>query len=210
MTRPTSGQAAALPSYAEVLARLAAAEQAEGWLARSVEAGRYLALNVPFVDALADTLRRLDASPVLEICAGDGSLTAALRRRGIAVTATDAQPPFRTEIPVEPLTADEAIRRDRPRVVLGSFVPVDGRVDRQVLDSPEVRHYVVLNTRLGGEYGAACLWTHPGWTRTPLADVTRWMICRHDVWLGADTPPLTHGEAWLLSRGKGDRPLFRN
>ncbi|MPZ16916.1 MAG: hypothetical protein GEV06_03205 [Luteitalea sp.] len=186
--------------YSELLAAFAAAEEAEGWLARCVEAGRYLALSVQFVDALATALRRLGQSPVVEICAGDAALAAALGSRGLAVTATDLRPPPRTETQVEPLAVDEALRRHRPRVVLASFVPVDTGVDRHVLDCPGVQHYVVLNARLGGECGTVCLWTHPGWTRTPLEAVTRWMICRHDVWLGTERPPLTHGEAWLLSR----------
>lgn len=222
----TPPRAATLPSHGRTLAALAEAEQAEGWLARCIETGQFLTLNVAFVDSLAQALRRLDARPwrgrdafasritaslpddlapragisVLEVCAGDGSLAAALRDRGVTVKATDSDPPADGTLPVARFNADEALRRHRPRVVLGSFVPVDSDVDRQVLDDPGVRHYVVLNARIGGEYGAACLWRHAGWTRTRLAAVDRWMICRHDVWLGAHRPPLRHGEAWLLSR----------
>jgi hypothetical protein len=200
MTAPAPDVPAALASHADVLGALAAAEQAEGWLAACVAADRYLALSAPFVDALAAALHRLKESPVLEICAGDGSLAAALGSCGIAVRATDVRPPSHTKTRVEPISAAEALRCCRPRVVLGSFVPIDSRVDQQVLDAVEARHYLVLNARLGGELGARYLWTHPGWKRTLLPQVTRWMICRHDVWLGVTRPPLTHGEAWLLSR----------
>ncbi|MGH9160685.1 MAG: hypothetical protein ACRD2X_11975 [Vicinamibacteraceae bacterium] len=196
----TAPEAEALASYAETLAALAAAEQADGWLVECMEARRFLALSAPFVDALAQALGRLDELPLLEICAGDGSLAAALGCRGIAVIATDRRPASRTKTAVERRAADDALRRYRARVVLGSFVPVDSPVDQQVLDASDVRHYVVLNARLGGQLGARCLWTRPGWRRRPLEQVTRWMICRHDVWLGPNRPPLTHGEAWLLSR----------
>lgn len=101
---------------------------------------------------------------------------------------------------MERLTASEALRRHPAPVVLGSFVPCDSGVDREVVESPHVRHYVALNARLGGEFGSAELWTRPGWTLTPLDEVTRWMITRHDAWLGPGKPLLLHGEAWRLSR----------
>jgi hypothetical protein len=189
-----------VPSHEQVLAELAETEMAEGWLARCEDAGQYVALNAPFVRTLAGVLQALGAAPVLEVCAGDGSLAAALRYSGVEVIATDVQPPTHALTSVEPISADEALRRYRPRVVLGSFVPVDADVDQRVLDSPEVWEYVVLNARLGGEFGAPCLWTHGGWTRTPLGKVKEWMVSRHDVWLGPGVPPLSHSEAWRFSR----------
>lgn len=207
MTATAPDVPAKLASRADVLGALAAAERAEGWLAECMDAGRYLALSAPFVDALAEALRCLGTSPVLEVCAGDGSLAAALGSRGTTIAATDVRPPAQTKARVEPLATDEALRCYRPRVVLGSFVPVDSLVDQQVLDAPDVRHYVLLNARLGGELGARCLWTHPGWRRMPLEQVTRWMICRHDVWLGLARRLLTHGEAWLFSRSEENAHL---
>ena len=191
----------ALPSRAQVLAEVARAERAEGWLARCADAGRYVALHRPFADALARALRPLVAggAPVLEVCAGDGALAAALRRRGLAVVATDAEPPPGAAA-VERLSADEALARYRPAVVLGSFVPFDAGVDRRVLGESGVREYLVLNARLGGALGAECLWTHPGWHRRPLPAVSARMVCRHDVWLGDARPLLRFGEAWRLSR----------
>lgn len=169
-------------------------------MARCLESGRYLALSAPFVGALARVLRSLGDAPVLEICAGEGALARALEMYDVSIRPTDASPPASAAASVERLTAHEALALHRPRVVLGSFVPWDAGVDRCVLSDANVRHYVVLGARLGGTLGSGCLWTVDGWTRTPLAEVTRWMVSRHDVWLGDDRPLLGHGEAWLLSR----------
>jgi putative intracellular protease/amidase len=195
-----------LPSHARVLAELASAERAEGWLARCADAGRYVTLHRTFVDALARVLRPLAAGrgPVLEVCAGDGTLAAALRAHGVAVVATDADPPPGA-IAVERLTASDALRLHDPAVVLGCFVPYDAGVDRQVLDHPGVRDYVVLNARLAGALGADCLWTRAGWDRRRLAAVATRMLCRHDVWLDDAQPVLRFGEAWCLSRQAGEQ-----
>ena len=200
MSAATAAAARArLPTYAEVLARLSEAERAEGWMARCVDEGRYLTLNLPFVEALAAALRPLVEGPVLEVCAGDGALAGELRRAGVEVVATDARPPAGAE-GVGALAARDALAAHRPRVVLGAFVPVDSGVDREVLESPHVRHYLVLGARFGGPPGSPHLWPAAGWEGVLLEDVTRWTICRHDVWLGPGTPPLRRGEAWLLSR----------
>lgn len=187
--------------FPRVLEELMAAERADGWLARCEEAGRHVALSEPLVEALAAALRTL-GRPALEICAGDGALARALAAQGVPIVATDADPPGGDSREVERLTADEALRRHRPTVVLGSFVPVDSGVDRRVLWDPSVRHYVVLNARLSGALGPDLLWTLPGWARTPLPEVTRWLLTRHDVWLGGSRV-LKHGEGWLLTR-EGD------
>jgi hypothetical protein len=162
--------------------------------------GRYLALNVSFVATLAEHLRSLGNAPVLEICAGDGSLARSLSQTGIEVVATDRKPPAGARADVHTLAHSGALATYRPRVVLGSFVPADAGIDRQVLESSHVLHYLVLNARVGAEFGSSHLWSAAGWDRAPLEAVTRWMLCRHDVWLGSAVPPLLHGEAWLFSR----------
>ena len=179
---------------------MAAAEAGDGWLSACEATGRFLAPCRELVDALAEHLRSLAAGPVLEVCAGGGGLAAALRRSGVAVEATDADPP--PGAPVQRATALEALRRYRRKVVLGSFVPVDAGVDEAVLGFPSVRHYVVLGSRLGGELGSAALWNSAGWSAWPLKQVARWMLTRHDVWIGPSHGQiLRHGEAWHFARG---------
>lgn len=188
------------PSHDQVLGDLARAERAEGWMARCDDEGRFVALTSQFVDALAAVLLKIATNrPVLEVCAGDGSLAAALRGKGISIIATDVSPPPHA-VGVQRLAAREALRRHDPEVVLGCFVPCDAGVDRAVLGFASVTRYVVLNARLGGEVGASCLWTDPAWKRKLLPAVTAQMISRHDVWLGDEVPPYQQGEAWILTR----------
>ena len=190
--------AMALPTYEQVLAQVAAAEHNDGWLVACEDAGRYLALNEPFVAALAQHLATLGDGPIVEVCAGDGELAAALGQRGVEVIGTDAEAPAGSA--VVRVEAAEALRRHRPRIVLGSFVPFDAGVDRAVLAGPSVAHYVVLNARLGGQLGDACLWGTQEWSGSLMEAATRWMICRHDVWMGSDRPLLRHGEVWHFHR----------
>jgi hypothetical protein len=190
---------ATLPTFESQLDEIARAERGDGWLCACEEQGQFLALTQELVTALAESLRDLDAGPILEICAGRGELAEAIRATGVHVVATDADPP--ADAPVTRASAEEALRRFRPAVVLGSFVPVDAGVDELVLGFPSVRHYVVLGARIGGLFGSSVLWQAPGWTAEPLEQVARWMLTRHDVWLGPSEPAvLQHGEAWHLRR----------
>ena len=202
----------ALPTFESQLKAIAAAEQGEGWLCVCDDAGRFLLLNRELVESLAVLLRSL--TPVdhaaLEVCAGRGELAQTLRSAGARVVATDADPPVGS--PVVRASALEALRRYRPVIVLGCFVPIDAGVDELVMGFPTVRHYVVLGARLGGLFTSRDLWQAPGWTAEPLDGVTRWMLTRHDVWLGTPRQPiLRHGEAWHFSRNErsdGDETIF--
>ena len=152
--------------YVLQLEEIAAAERSDGWLSACERDDRFLIPTEQFVEALGELLRRLDAGPVLEVCAGSGELAAAIRAAGVPVVATDADPPAGS--PVVRVSAEEALRRYRPVVVLGCFVPVDAGVDPLVMGFPSVRHYVVLGARVGGLFGSRDLWRSPSWTAEPL------------------------------------------
>ena len=218
-----TAQLTSLPSYERTLAGVAEAEQGIGWAAACAEAGRHVALNGPFVEALAEALRDVAqplhvaqpppaglfgpmdtgtaeggcATPVLEVCAGNGELADALRAEGVDVIATDVDPPAGSSVIA--MSAAEALRRFRPAVVLGSFVPFDAGVDQAVLSTSSVEQYITINARLGGRYGSEALWRRGGWESFALPDVARWMICRHDVWMGEEAL-LRHGEVWRFTR----------
>ncbi len=102
------------------------------------------------------------------------------------------------------MSAPAALCHFRPAVVLGVFVPHDAGVDEAVLACPSVQHYVIVNARIGGAIGSPSLWNTPGWKSKPLDEVRRWMITRHDVWLGhpgqENGDILQHGEVWHLGR----------
>ena len=181
------------------LDHVVACEQAEGWLLACEGAGRYLAITRELLDPLASLLRSLArGSPIVEVCAGNGELAGALKDVGLTVMATDANP---STLQVERLSAEEALDKYRPRVVLGSFVPYDAGVEGAILRCPSVRHYVVLGARLGGAFGSGALGQNPDWYGALCTGITRWMITRHDVWLGEGPMPLLqHGEAWHYRR----------
>jgi len=195
---------AALPTFESQLAAIAAAERGEGWLSVCQKSGRFWVPAREFVVTLAEFLRSSGEGPMVEVCAGNGELAAALGPAGVEVVPTDAHPAegFGTVR----VSAEEALKRYRPAVVLGSFVPFDAGVDEQVMRFPSVRHYVVLGARIGGLFGSSALWNDRDWTAEPLEKIGRWMLTRHDVWLGLSAEPLLqHGEAWHLKRTGGGK-----
>jgi hypothetical protein len=191
------------PSFADWRARLIAAEAGTGWLDECDDADRFLAVNRELVEALAQTLGRLTGGgPILEVCAGAGALVRPLAALGVQVQATDAEPPAGSA--VLRLSARAALRHFQPAVVLGIFVPHDAGVDEAVLACPSVRHYVIVNARIGAALSSASLWSMPGWRAEPLDEVRRWVLTRHDVWLGhrgkEERDLLQHGEVWHFER----------
>ena len=185
-------------SQQQVLQDLADAERRDGWLPACEAAGRFFHVTVELADALAEVLRGLSEGPILEICAGRGELAAALRRRGCPVVATDAA--LHDGAGVIRLDAREALRRYRPTLVLGCFVPTGEQIDQAVLAQPEVRDYVILNARLGPTCGDSDLWNMDGWHARPLGRVAERLVTRHDVWLGNGHEILRRGEAWHLQK----------
>ena len=191
----------ALPTFESQCDEIARAEQGEGWLSQCERDGRFLVAARELVTALSGFLQQLEARPVLELCAGTGELGAALAAKGVDLVATDADPP--PGAPVIRASADDALRRYQPEVVLGCFVPIDAGVDQLVMGFPSVRHYVVLGARIGGIFGSNGLWHSPGWSGEPLEEIRRWMLTRHDVWLPKPSPGIArHGEAWHFHRNQ--------
>ncbi len=204
-----------LPCFARWRERFVAAEQRFGWLDECDDAGLFLAVSRELVDALSAALRQLAGnSPVLEVCAGSGELACQLTASGTRVQATDTEPPKDAEVPR--MSARAALRHFQPTVVLGVFVPLDAGVDEAVMACPSVMHYVVLNARIGGSLGSSTLWQTPNWKAERLASISRWMLTRHDVWLGDDVciggegeetgGTIQHGEAWHFTRAASGWP----
>ena len=187
-----------LPTFAEAEAEVAAAERAEGWLARCDDDARYLRITREFAGALGRVLRSLGPGPILEICAGDGTLARVLRAQGLAVSATDLAPVSGRDTPPLPYSAAESLDRFPAASVLGSFVPFDAGIHDRVLSAEHVRHYLILDAWPEGVGRPGT--PGQGWRAQPLPQVSRWMITRHDAWLGDGIPVARRGEAWLLSR----------
>ena len=192
-----------LATYDQVVAQMGRAEQGDGWVVACEQADAFVVLNEQFVDALACVLAELCSGPIVEVCAGSGELSDALRKRSVDVIATDVDPPAETT--VVRADAAEALSRYRPSVVLGSFVPFDAGIDELVSAESCVDQYVVVNARLNGVLGSTCLWQDQTWHATQMDAVSRCMICRYDVWMGPDQPILQHGEVWFLQKVTGGR-----
>jgi len=188
-----------LPRYHDVVDALRAAEQQNGWLLECEARRTYLSVNRELIRSLARLLRRIaGGGRILEVCAGNGELAIALHSQGLSILATDSHPP--EDACVARISAQEALRRHTPGVVLGSFVPFDVHVDEAILATASVKYYVVLNARLNGEFGSSGLWRSHGWAGRPVPEIARWMICRHDTCLFTKDAVIRHGEAWCFHR----------
>jgi hypothetical protein len=92
---------------------------------------------------------------VLEIAAGDGTLSRFLTAAGCPCLATDdlsweASARAVKELPpdsVAALDAAAAVRRHQPAVVFCSWPPAGNQFERHVLQSPDTRLYVVVGSR---------------------------------------------------------------
>jgi hypothetical protein len=180
------------------LETIAAAEAGDGWLAECMDRGLFLLRTSELIQSLAAFLTSLGQGGVLEVCAGNGELSQSLAGQGVAISASDV---VSSGPSVVKASATEALLRYRPRIVVGSFVPIDSDVDYAVMSFPTVQHYVVLGARVGGLFGSPSLWQCDGWHGRAVNDVARWMVTRHDVWTANPSQPiLQHGEAWHFQR----------
>lgn len=99
------------------------------------------------VAALAQLAR---GRPVLEIGAGDGTLSRFLAAAGVSARATDDQSwprPGGYPPEVERLDAVAAVARHGPAVVICSFPPPGNAFERKVLRAPSVETYVAIGSR---------------------------------------------------------------
>ena len=186
-----------IPSYEFVIDSMAKAENGDGWLSQCIDQGKYIVLNRQFLRALADFLHDIEYQKFVEICAGEGRLAAALISYGHEVTATDKK--VKNSI-VTNISAEDTLKKLKPDTVIGCFVPFDAGIDELVLADENVKNYIVLNAQLGGQFGSAWLWNNNDFHSEKISQVTKWMICRHDVWMGSDQRILTHGQAWHFKR----------
>ena len=183
-----------METFQDVLARVEAAEQVEGWIAECDRAGVFLALNREFVSTLAEMLRC--ETSVLEICAGNGELALALEAFGVHVIATDEHP--RSEH-VLPLAAAEAIERFSPELVLACFPPIHAGIEAAVCNARCVKSFLYIGPEWDGQVGTDALWNRPEWSICPLPHLERFLVSRLDYCV--DFNKATHrrraGAIWL-------------
>lgn len=207
MTRLNDGLTSAIsdtlpewpPAFAEALDWLRTCEAGivyGSWLAFCQRHGLYQVFTREYVQVLAAHLRRLESRRIVEVGAGAGHLTAALRAEGLDVLASDPGKWQGVEPAawVERASVAKALARHRPDLVIGAWLPADTAGHRQVLVSPDVHWYCVIDHEQNGVVGAEALADAPGWVATRLADADRWGLTRWDSLSG-----ITHGD--LIQHG---------
>lgn len=141
-----------LPTYIEAKYLLIAVERRyqrdanqESWDKLCHRNRVYNVWNGKFIDALAEEIKRLDDSPMVEICAGNGKLSYHLRKIGIDMKVTDD---YSYEISnereglVEGMDYQEALEKYRPRVVIASWTPNKSKIPADVMNFPSVNYFV--------------------------------------------------------------------
>ncbi|MBN9240158.1 MAG: hypothetical protein BGO97_10630 [Micrococcales bacterium 70-64] len=105
---------------------------------------------------IAEVTKLAAGRPVLEIAAGDGTLTRFLRDAGVDCIATDDHS-WSREITygssVEKLDARQALRKYKPEVVICSWPPPGNSFERDVFSTGSVRVYIAVVSSARAEAG---------------------------------------------------------
>lgn len=178
-----------LPSYEEVLGlqKLMWANMTEEslfnpWFDFCARREVFQVLNVEFVDALADELRKFGAVPLIEICAGNGKLSYHLSKKGISIVATDD---YSWELSdgeyVQRATHMSALMECAPRVVVGSWIPYKSRIGFDVLDFG-VDYFVDIGESIGNAtWMTNEVYSRHDYEMGSLSSVQRFSTCRTDT-----------------------------
>jgi len=144
----------------------------------------YEVYNTKFIDSLAEEIKKLNKSPIIEICAGDGKLSNQLRKKGIDIVATDDyswRDIRRYRNLVERLSHKEALRKYNPGVVIASWVPQETRIGFDVLDFPSVKYLIDIGEDIGGgTWITEEIYDRKDFERTSLKNVEEYALCRTD------------------------------
>lgn len=161
-------QARPLAAHGSLLYALAEVPVFQLWTAESVA-------------ALGAALRALPG-PVVEVGAGDGRLSAALRAAGVAITATDLSG-LEAVHPVRPLSAALAPDVLGARVVVSSWMPYGEDWTPAWRATDSVTAYLLIGERPPGCVGTEDAWAVArGWTATAVAGFTAGAVGRTDRW----------------------------
>ena len=139
--------------------------------------------NKQFNDELTKILKKINPRLILEVGAGDGSLTKILFNRKFNIVATDSYDwPFRNRyFKVEELKYKEALKKYQPDVVIGSWMPLGTDWTPDFRKTKSVNHYIII-----GEVNAACGgdWKkRKGWKMIYEKEATKYALCRtDDLW----------------------------
>ena len=169
--------------------------------------GVFTILTQEFVTELYKELmrRRLAGLPILEICAGKGLLSHHLRKLGVELIAIDD---YSTDMPrnkevVERLSHRQALEKYSPRVVLGSWLPMQSQIGDDVLNSPTVDYFILIGEYPGGATWLRSSYQHSDFKVYHLANVSKYALGTSDYF------HLKEGK-WKLTRHTDVRLFKRN
>lgn len=156
----------------------------KSWWGFCNEYGVHNVYNIEFMGALAEEIKKLNDSPIVEICAGDGKLSHQLRKQGIDIKATDdyscGNIRYDTNL-VERLSHQEALTKYNPRIVIASWVPYQARIGFDVLDFPSVKYFLDIGEDVNGAtWMTEEIYDRKDCKRVYLKNVGKYSICRTD------------------------------
>ncbi|MFA5460281.1 MAG: hypothetical protein WC283_03080 [Candidatus Paceibacterota bacterium] len=136
--------------------------------------------NKQFNDELEKILKKLKPKLILEVGAGDGTLSKILSDRGFNVIATDNYSwPFRKRFfKVNKIDYKKALEKYQPDVVINSWMPLGTDWTKDFRKAKSVKHYITI-----GEVDACCGgdWTdRKTWPARRQDKASSYALCRSD------------------------------
>ena len=163
--------------------------------------------NKQFNDKLEKILKKLKPKLILEVGAGDGTLSKILSDRGFNIIATDNYSwPFRKRFfKVEKIDYKKALEKYQPDVVINSWMPLGTDWTKDFRKTKSVKHYITI-----GEVNACCGgdWTdRKTWPTRRQDEASKYALCRSDSCYFHDNNKnrldhfmMHHSEVYLFSR----------
>lgn len=190
-----------LPANAALDARLAEPATRAGFVPLCRARGIYHLPTTEFVAALTALLRCLPG-PWVEVGAGRGDLTRAIRAGGVPIIGTDDGTWWPGDAPdgVARCDVEDALARYRPATVLSVWPPRGTDWPARFRAAPSVRVYLLIGDGPRGMTGSEMSWAGaPGWRRRWLPRLAALGRCRLDAEGGR------HTRVALVRRGTGGR-----
>ena len=108
----------------------------------------YHYITKEFVEALVKQINKLNIEGnIVEIAAGNGKLSYWLNKYGIKVSATDIRPKSNE---AEEMSALEALRKYKPKLVIASWLPPTSEIGKKILDFESVEAFIYIENNHGG------------------------------------------------------------
>lgn len=139
--------------------------------------------NKQFNDELEKILLKLKPKLILEVGAGDGTLSKILKDRGFNIIATDNYSwSFRKRyFKVEKIDYKKALEKYKPDIIISSWMPLGTDWTKDFRKTKSVKHYITI-----GEVDACCGgdWTdRKTWPMTYQEKASKYALCRtDDLW----------------------------